>query len=77
MNLFIRIEVHDEAWDEATRAACVAACPVDIFRLTKGRIELNDDAVDECTLCRRCLEVTPPGDVVITKLYSGETLTRG
>ena len=32
--------------------------------------------LDECVLCELCLEASPPGSVVVRKLYDGTELRR-
>jgi NAD-dependent dihydropyrimidine dehydrogenase PreA subunit len=46
---------------------------VDIFR-NDGGVKIVDDNVDECILCRLCIDASPAGTVRVHKLYSGETL---
>ncbi len=71
---FIGIEVADSATGDAGLAQKLSdACPVDIFR-NDGGVKIVDDNVDECILCRLCIDASPAGTVRVHKLYSGETL---
>ena len=73
---FIDVEVSDEvASDPALAAKLEEVCPVDIFR-DAGRAEVVRENLDECVLCELCLEVAPPGGVVVKKLYDGTELRR-
>lgn len=72
---FIGIEVSDEVVGDAQLAAKLEeVCPVGIYADAGGRVEVVEANVDECILCRLCLEASPPGTVEVHKLYSGETL---
>ncbi len=71
---FIGIEVDDSSTGDAGLAQKLSdACPVDIFR-NDGGVKIVDDNVDECILCRLCIDASPAGTVKVHKLYSGETL---
>ncbi len=75
--IFIDVEVSDEvASDPAPAAELEEVCPVDIFRDASGRVEIVRENLDECVLCELCLEVAPPGGVVVKKLYDGTELRR-
>lgn len=67
---FIAVEVDDEtAADPALATKLTEACPVDIFATTAGgKLELVEKNLDECVLCRLCLDAVP-GAVKIVKLY--------
>lgn len=70
--LFIGIEVADDHADDAELAAKLEeVCPVDIYAVAQngGGVEIVDDNVDECVLCRLCLDASPPGAVRVLKLY--------
>jgi NAD-dependent dihydropyrimidine dehydrogenase PreA subunit len=70
---FIGIEVSDEVVDDAQIAAKLAeVCPVDIFGDAGGRVQIVAGNVDECVLCRLCIDATPPGTVNVLKLYDNE-----
>ena len=72
---FIGIEVAvDAAGDAALAAKLEEVCPVDIYADEGGRVAIVERNVDECILCRMCIEASPPGAVEVHKLYSGETL---
>jgi NAD-dependent dihydropyrimidine dehydrogenase PreA subunit len=75
--IFIDVEVSDEVGADAALAAKLEeVCPVDIFRDASGRVEVVRQNLDECVLCELCLEVAPPGGVVVKKLYDGTELRR-
>jgi len=69
--LFIGIEVADEAARDTELAARLEeACPVDIYAQgPEGTVQIVEDNVDECVLCRLCLDASPPGAVRVLKLY--------
>jgi ferredoxin-like protein FixX len=71
---FIGVEVDDTAAADAAVAAKLAeVCPVDIFgQVTAGTLELHEQNLDECVLCRLCMDAAP-GKVRILKLYDGGT----
>jgi NAD-dependent dihydropyrimidine dehydrogenase PreA subunit len=70
--IFIGIEVSDEiAGDAAVAAKLEEVCPVDIFADDGGRVAIVDDNIDECVLCRLCIDAAPPGTVKVHKLYDG------
>jgi NAD-dependent dihydropyrimidine dehydrogenase PreA subunit len=52
------------------------ACPVDIFAQGEGggALEIVQRNVDECVLCRLCLDATAPGTVKVIKLYDSGAL---
>jgi NAD-dependent dihydropyrimidine dehydrogenase PreA subunit len=69
--LFIGIEVDDEAAKDPELAAKLEeVCPVDIYAAQPGDgVRIVEDNVDECVLCRLCLDASPPGAVRVLKLY--------
>jgi len=69
--LFIAIEVDDgAAADAALAARLTEACPVDIFaQASDGALEIVQQNLDECVLCRLCLDAAPDGAVSVIKLY--------
>ena len=76
--LFIGVEVDESAArDPDVAAKLEEVCPVDIFTASDGGVEIVEDNLDECVLCELCINATTPGTVVVTKLYSGETLPSG
>jgi NAD-dependent dihydropyrimidine dehydrogenase PreA subunit len=75
--LFIAVEVDDAAAADAELARKLTeACPVDIYaQKGDGTLELVEKNLDECVLCRLCLDAAPDGAVKIIKLYdNGATL---
>ena len=73
--VFIDVEVDASvARDAALAAKLEEVCPVDIFKNADGRVEVVDENVDECVLCRLCLEAAPAGTVHVKKLYDGTEL---
>ena len=76
--IFIGLEVDDAvAADAALAAKLEEVCPVDIFAVRDGRVALVEENLDECVLCRLCIDAAPPGTVVVHKLYDGEVLSSG
>jgi NAD-dependent dihydropyrimidine dehydrogenase PreA subunit len=73
--VFIDVEVDASIADDAALAAKLEeVCPVDIFKNSGGQVEIVDENVDECVLCRLCLEAAPAGTVHVKKLYDGTEL---
>jgi NAD-dependent dihydropyrimidine dehydrogenase PreA subunit len=73
--VFIDVEVDDSvAGDAALAAKLEEVCPVDIFKDAGGRVEIVADSLDECVLCRLCIEAAPAGTVHVKKLYDGTEL---
>ncbi len=68
---FIAVEVDDAAAaDPQIAAKLTEACPVDIFAQNDdGTLDLVEKNLDECVLCRLCLDATAPGQVMVIKLY--------
>ena len=73
---FIAVEVDDQAAaDTALARRLTEACPVDIFaQAGDGRLELVEKNLDECVLCRLCLDASDEGVVKVIKLYDGDAL---
>ena len=73
MALFIDVEVSPEAAEDAKVAAKLAeVCPVDIFAVdAAGALEIVEANLDECVLCRLCIDAAPAGTVTVRKLYDG------
>jgi NAD-dependent dihydropyrimidine dehydrogenase PreA subunit len=72
---FIGIEVSDEvAGDTALAAKLEEVCPVDIYAATPSGVDVVEANIDECVLCRLCIDASPAGTVKVHKLYSGQTL---
>lgn len=73
--VFIDVEVDASIRDDAALAAKLEeVCPVDIFKNADGQVQVVDENVDECVLCRLCLEAAPAGTVHVKKLYDGTEL---
>ena len=73
--LFIRVDVSPEARSDAELARKLEeACPVDIFAASDAGVSVVEENLDECVLCRLCLDASPEGSVTVTKLYDGTTL---
>jgi NAD-dependent dihydropyrimidine dehydrogenase PreA subunit len=73
--VFIDVEVDASVTGDAALAAKLEeVCPVDIFKNADGQVEIVDENVDECVLCRLCLEAAPAGTVHVKKLYDGTEL---
>jgi ferredoxin-like protein FixX len=73
--LFIAVDVDDQAAADTELARRLTeACPVDIFaQKPDGSLELVEQNLDECVLCRLCLDAAggwgPDQPVKIIKLY--------
>ena len=73
--VFIEVEVDASIkGDAAVAAKLEEVCPVDIFKNAGGQVEVVDENVDECVLCKLCLEAAPAGTVHVRKLYDGTEL---
>ena len=73
--VFIEVEVDDSVkGDAAVAAKLEEVCPVDIFKNADGHVQVVDSNVDECVLCKLCLEAAPTGTVHVRKLYDGTEL---
>ena len=73
--VFIDIEVDASIRDDTAIAAKLQeVCPVDIYKNAGGHVEIVDENVDECVLCKLCLEAAPAGTVHVRKLYDGTEL---
>ena len=68
--MFIDVKVDAAVASDSDKVAkLVEVCPVSIFAQTAdGKLEINDNNLDECVLCDLCLEVSP-GSVQVNKLY--------
>jgi NAD-dependent dihydropyrimidine dehydrogenase PreA subunit len=73
---FIAIEVDEAVAADAELARKLTeACPVDIFgQGAGGKLELVQANLDECVLCRLCLDAAPTDSVKVIKLYDGEAV---
>ena len=69
--LFIAVEVDERvAADSELARKLTEACPVDIFgQREDGTLEILRANLDECVLCRLCLDAVPGGGVRVIKLY--------
>jgi ferredoxin-like protein FixX len=72
--LFIAVEVDDAAAADTVLAKKLTdACPVDIYaQHGDGTLELVEKSLDECVLCRLCLDAAAgrdPAPVRVLKLY--------
>jgi NAD-dependent dihydropyrimidine dehydrogenase PreA subunit len=74
--VFIEVEVDASIASDPTLAAKLAeVCPVDIFEDAGGRVEIAERNLDECVLCKLCIEAAPAGTVHVRKLYDGTELS--
>ena len=71
MSLFIDVEVAPVIASDPTMAAKLAeVCPVDIYAQAEdGTLLVVERNLDECVLCRLCMDAAPPGTVTVRKLY--------
>jgi NAD-dependent dihydropyrimidine dehydrogenase PreA subunit len=73
--IFITVEVDEPATSDPELAAKLEeVCPVDIYRDAGGHVETVERNLDECVLCRLCIEAAPPDTVHVRKLYDGTEL---
>jgi len=74
--IFIAVEVDDRAAADAELARRLTeACPVDIFaQQPDGGVEIVAENLDECVLCRLCLDAAPDGAVKVIKLYDNDAV---
>ena len=74
-HLFIDVEVAPEAAaDPALAAKLTEVCPVDIYAQNDdGTLRIVEPNLDECVLCRLCIDAAPPGTVVVRRLYDDGT----
>lgn len=72
---FIGIEVAGSIVGDADLAKRLdEACPVDIFDGSGGTVAVREENVDECVLCRLCLDAAPDGTVKVIKLYDDDAI---
>jgi NAD-dependent dihydropyrimidine dehydrogenase PreA subunit len=71
--IFIDVEVAPgAAEDPAVAARLTEVCPVDIYAQGEdGSLRIVEENLDECVLCRLCIDASPPGSVNVRKLYDG------
>ncbi|HWJ42055.1 MAG TPA: hypothetical protein VNR67_01355 [Solirubrobacterales bacterium] len=75
-SVFIDVEVEDSIrGDAAVAAKLEEVCPVDIFKDADGSVEIVAENLDECVLCKLCIEAAPAGTVHVKKLYDGAELS--
>jgi ferredoxin-like protein FixX len=72
--LFIAVDVDDQAAADTELARKLTeACPVDIYaQKADGTLEIVEKNLDECVLCRLCLDAVesdPTHPVKVIKLY--------
>jgi NAD-dependent dihydropyrimidine dehydrogenase PreA subunit len=73
--VFIDVEVDGSVGTDAELAKKLEeVCPVDIFRAGEAGVEIVEENLDECVLCRLCIEAAPAGTVHVKKLYDGTEL---
>jgi NAD-dependent dihydropyrimidine dehydrogenase PreA subunit len=74
--LFIAVDVDDQAAADTELARRLTeACPVDIFaQKPDGSLEIVEGNLDECVLCRLCLDASPEGAIKIVKLYDNDAV---
>lgn len=74
--LFIAVEVDDAAAaDVELSKKLTEACPVDIYAQNDdGSLDIVERNLDECVLCRLCLDAAPDGSVKVIKLYDGDAI---
>ena len=74
--VFIDVEVDDSiADDPAIAAKLEEVCPVDIYADAGGKVAIVEQNLDECVLCKLCIEAAPAGAVHVKKLYDGTELS--
>ena len=73
--VFIDVEVDEPAAGDVELAKKLEeVCPVDIYRATDAGVEIVEENLDECVLCRLCIEAAPAETVHVKKLYDGTEL---
>jgi NAD-dependent dihydropyrimidine dehydrogenase PreA subunit len=74
--IFIEVEVDASVATDAELAAKLEeVCPVDIFKAGGSGVEIVERNLDECVLCKLCIEAAPAGTVHVRKLYDGTELS--
>jgi len=67
--IFIGVEVDDDvAGDPTIAAKLTEVCPVDIYNGSDAGVEVVEENLDECVLCKLCYDPAP-GKVRVLKLY--------
>jgi NAD-dependent dihydropyrimidine dehydrogenase PreA subunit len=73
--VFIEVDVDASIAGDAELARKLEeVCPVDIFEATNAGVQIAEGNLDECVLCRLCIEAAPAGAVHVRKLYDGTEL---
>ena len=69
--VFIDVDVDAAvANDPALAAKLTEVCPVDIYAQQEdGTLDVVERNLDECVLCRLCIDAAPAGTVRVIKLY--------
>jgi len=69
--MFIDVQVDAAvAADTALAKKLTEVCPVNIFAQEKdGRLRVVEENLDECVLCKLCVQAAPAGSVRVIKLY--------
>jgi NAD-dependent dihydropyrimidine dehydrogenase PreA subunit len=68
--LFIDVKVDPKvAKDPELARKLEEVCPVSIFVAKESGVAIDEQNLDECTLCDLCLEAAPKGSIQIVKLY--------
>ncbi len=72
--LFIEVQVDAaSAADPVIAQKLSEVCPVSIFaQRGDGALAIQDENLDECTLCDLCQEAAPGGAVKVIMLYEQE-----
>jgi NAD-dependent dihydropyrimidine dehydrogenase PreA subunit len=74
--VFIGVDVDASVAGDAELAKKLEeVCPVDIFAASETGVEIVEKNLDECVLCRLCIEAAPAGTVHVRKLYDGTELS--
>ena len=69
--VFIGVAVDDSVSGDAELAKKLQeVCPVDIFSAEADGVHIKEENLDECVLCRLCIDASPPGTVRVSKLYT-------
>ena len=77
MGTFIEISIDDHQYTPEIRNKLAAVCPVCIYSVEDGRVVVQPEEEDECTLCELCLDVAPAGTLIIEKTYTtGRLISR-
>jgi NAD-dependent dihydropyrimidine dehydrogenase PreA subunit len=74
--VFIDVEVEASVAGDAELARKLEeVCPVDIFAASDSGVRIVAENLDECVLCRLCIEAAPAGAVHVKKLYDDTELS--